>query len=1043
MSYVTTQNLKEPFLLLTPYSLLLTSYSLLLIPVNYRLAFILLAFTLLTLYQSATLPLGEADDETDHYQYLQFVARTGRPPLTETERHTAGYKGGLAPLYYELTAWPIAWVGTAARPDVRRLDQRPERHIPTDGLGFNRVLHTLDEQWVWRGQVLAWHLVRLLSLPMAWLTLLTTYALGRRLWPAPSPVPFGAVVFMAFLPRFIISSAVINDDNLVFALSTLLLFIEILILQGDTRTRIFIALGLLFGLAVLTKYFSLILLPEICLTLWLSRRTPHILRLTTYSFIALLLTAGPWFGFIIMRFQRVAELGWIPGLAASLGEPQITNGLVNLLSGQASPSAAVTYPLIAWFGLLYRSFWFEYGWMELFAPNWVYGCFTIFLLLALLGYFPKPHRFLKPVRFEYKVLVLRLALFLFVVLMRYILSATLDTGQGRHLYTALPVIALFISLGLHRFVASLLPPYFLLLTSYSLFSTIILLNHSLILNHYPTMPVTSTPPDQLTIPYRQHIPLAKGLSFIGFDTPREISAGEALPVTLYWHADQEARQDYLLSLCLQTFEVFKTSEVYPVACWRGHFVNGRYPARAWEAGDTLQDTIYMPIPSQSAPCPASYRLKLTVWPLASNIVIPTIEAPVLEQIFEQPLITIQPINKEDLPKIEVWQADHRLTDSKVKVKLNETISYIDYTVGQASCLLSLDRQDACPTTLSTPLYSSCGDDKPFAQADFFIAHAVVPGGSYEIPLAKSTIIFSPRQRQTGAVFATAPVFGDQLAPLSLKLPNQSLDLTGFKNLLGLNPYILHPTETVLPLTIRWQAQQWQADPLVVSLKLLDKDFAVGGERVAPLGGRYPNILWTPTEIVEETYPLQLRPHAPAGLYRLEMSLLCQDKALPNGYEFLPINQAEHLYPLTIRLLDVADGMPPPISFTARLSDSIHLLGYDLSKQTESISLALYWQNEAKIATDYTVFTQLLGPDGQVYAQWDNPPQAGRYPTTAWANKDTVVDRYTLTLRPDAPTGNYRLLVGMYDALTGERLPATINGQLQPNNALELSTLSWP
>ena len=231
------------------------------------LLLVLALFTLLTLYNSVLLPLGEADDETDHYQYLRFVARTGHPPLTEAERQAAGFKGGLAPLYYWLTAWPIALVGEDARPDIRRVDSRPERYIPTDGLGINHVLHTLDEGWPWRGQVLAWHLVRLLSLPLGWLTIIATYALARRLLPEQSMIALGAAAFVAFLPRFVISSAVINDDNLVFALTSLLLLTQVAIIQGDHRRRTLALLGALFGLALVTKYFSLILIPEIIFTL--------------------------------------------------------------------------------------------------------------------------------------------------------------------------------------------------------------------------------------------------------------------------------------------------------------------------------------------------------------------------------------------------------------------------------------------------------------------------------------------------------------------------------------------------------------------------------------------------------------------------------------------------------------------------------------------------------------------------------------------------------------------------------------------------------
>jgi hypothetical protein len=246
-----------------------------------------------------------------------------------------------------------------------------------------------------------------------------------------------------------------------------------------------------------------------------------------------------------------------------------------------------------------------------------------------------------------------------------------------------------------------------------------------------------------------------------------------------------------------------------------------------------------------------------------------------------------------------------------------------------------------------------------------------------------------------------------------------------------------------------------AAPLVVSLKLLDKDFEIGGERIATLGDRYPNVLWLPTEIVEETYPLRIKPEAPPGLYRLELSVIRQDESLPDGFEYLPLTDkntdlGHNLYPATFRLLDPAHDSLPSQPFAAQFGDAIHLVGYDLNPnpptqnsklKTQNLKLTLFWKSTAKIPIDYTVFTQLIGPDGQVWAQWDNPPQAGRYPTTAWADKDRVVDRYTLALRDGAPPGDYRLLVGMYDPTSGQRLPAAVNDQPQPDQAIELTRLS--
>ena len=1066
--------------------------------------FLLTIFSLVTIYNSMRLPLGEAADETDHYRYLRFVARTGHPPFTAAERTEAGFKGGLAPLYYWLTAWPIALVGQDSVPDIRRVDSRPERFLPTDGLGINRVLHTLDEQWPWRGQVLAWHLVRLFSLPMAWVTIIATYALARRLFPQQKIIALGAATFIVFLPRFVISSAVINDDNLVFALTALLLLIQVSILQGDDRPRTFAIFGVLFGLALVTKYFSLILFPEITFTLLLFlwrkvagsrisiKNTYYALRTTPYAafLIGLTLTAGPWFTFITLRFNRVTEIGLIPGLAAALGEPQITDGLVGLLAGQAVRPPAATYPFSEWFSLLYRSFWFEYGWMKIFAPTWIYSLFTTFLALILFGLVQKIPVYLKDLRTEknlnkkyarrstpdalYLLLTLHLALFLVVVLSRYVLSATIDTGQGRHLYPALPVVALLVGVGAWRLWSAVRTltsgkwPAWIGLTAISLpaFVTFLLpamlslAPNRYILPYYQTLPITIRPPTELSLTHHHTIAVTEAISFAGFDVRQPATAGDTLPVTLYWVAEQQVNQDYLVSLCLQD------DQQRPVACGRSHFVNGRYPARAWEPGDTVIDTMFIPIPICYRLSKKAYRLSLDLWPLQSASLSPRAEAqPALQKTFAEPIIMIQATDSLSTnlsQTVELWRTDQRLT-GPTHLALNETLTQITYdlqqstSVGAGITATSINQTWLPLPQFDTPLYLPCDDGlTPFAHSNTFIADASLPPAVYQTdtspPLTLTNRLRAFVPLTATLSFKNTLSFSDTLSPLSLSIPQAPIvDLQP-----PLSPLPSPLTNLQLPtshlsITIRWQTRRWMADPLAISLKLLDKDFVVGGERIATLGERYPNVLWAPTELIEETYPLAVRPDAAPGLYRLELSLIRQDETLPEGFEYLSVVQDDkildkNLNPITIRLLDPAHGTTPGYPISAQMGASIRLTGYDIVPQP-SISasqppttLTLHWQSTAKIPIAYTVFTQLIGPDGQVWAQWDNPPQAGRYPTTAWDRTDAVIDRYTLSLREGAPAGDYRLLIGMYDPNSGERLPIKLNGQQQPHNALELTTI---
>ena len=88
----------------------------------------------------------------------------------------------------------------------------------------------------------------------------------------------------------------------------------------------------------------------------------------------------------------------------------------------------------------------------------------------------------------------------------------------------------------------------------------------------------------------------------------------------------------------------------------------------------------------------------------------------------------------------------------------------------------------------------------------------------------------------------------------------------------------------------------------------------------------------------------------------------------------------------------------------------------------ALRLTLYWHVLAPVETSYTVFTHLLDANGQLWAQKDNPPVRGSYPTTDWKAGETIVDKYDIVIPPAAPAGQYELEVGLYDATTGERLP---------------------
>jgi hypothetical protein len=124
-------------------------------------------------------------------------------------------------------------------------------------------------------------------------------------------------------------------------------------------------------------------------------------------------------------------------------------------------------------------------------------------------------------------------------------------------------------------------------------------------------------------------------------------------------------------------------------------------------------------------------------------------------------------------------------------------------------------------------------------------------------------------------------------------------------------------------------------------------------------------------------------------------------------------------------------LPPPQAelnalrrVEARLGDAFALVGYTLARAGDMLNITLYWRSVAKSDVDYTVFVHLLDAEGNVRAQRDVAPRGGAYPTLIWDVGEIVRDDYALTLPRDLTSGEYRLVIGMYEYPGLTRLNAT-------------------
>ncbi len=123
-------------------------------------------------------------------------------------------------------------------------------------------------------------------------------------------------------------------------------------------------------------------------------------------------------------------------------------------------------------------------------------------------------------------------------------------------------------------------------------------------------------------------------------------------------------------------------------------------------------------------------------------------------------------------------------------------------------------------------------------------------------------------------------------------------------------------------------------------------------------------------------------------------------------------------------LDV-QGTPLPAG-AVNFSDLIALLNVEMADPTlrpgGALDVTLTWQALAPISADYTVFLHLLDPADRIVGQVDSWPVQGTLPTSQWPAGETIMDRYSIPIAPDAPAGAYRLEIGWYLLSTMRRLP---------------------
>lgn len=192
-----------------------------------------------------------------------------------------------------------------------------------------------------------------------------------------------------------------------------------------------------------------------------------------------------------------------------------------------------------------------------------------------------------------------------------------------------------------------------------------------------------------------------------------------------------------------------------------------------------------------------------------------------------------------------------------------------------------------------------------------------------------------------------------------------------------------------------------------------------------------HVRWQPDEVICRRVQARIPDDVPAGSYELYVEV--GDSRVSLGA--VSVEASDRRF------------TPPPMTYQvdAVLGEQVRLLGYDVERQDERnrVEVTLVWQALRPFDASYTVFVHLVDAAGAIVAQSDAVPADG-YATTSWVPDEVVVDVHTLELPTEVADATYQLLVGMYDPVGGQRLPArTTAGDAIPDAAVPVGEIVLP
>jgi hypothetical protein len=603
---------------------------------------------------ATVIPLFEAADEIQHFFHVKHIADGNGLPVLRPEGETIyGQEGGQPSLYYLVGALATFWIDTGDAEGLLDYNPYVTLGVPTGDGNKNIILHSARERFPYAGTVLAVHVLRCLSLLYGALTVAAAYFVGREVFPEDKAIALGAAVVTAFNPQFLFTNAAVNNDGLLTALCSLAVLLCVLLVTRGPTTRRYVLLGVVLGLAALTKLTGLGLLAPALLALAVIRQRcsgRDAVKGGAIVVCLVLLIAGWWY---VRNWLLYGDFTGMSMFFQALGD---------------TPGRGLTWEMFVEELEGFRlSYWAVFGWFNVLAGRWVYGLFDVLVLAGVMGIPLALVRGLKKRGTVSFSALLVMAVWMVVVGAGYVrYNQLIDAATGRLAFPAICCVSVVLAWGLVQ-----LPPR----TYRKTFVGVLAAAMVVVAAACPLLyiaPAYARPPilaseEAHRVPNPTDVTYGGQMELLGYEIEiEEARPTEAVYVKLHWRGLVEMEKDYSVSLVVLTpgGELIGQEDSYPGL--------GSYPTSAWHVGEVVVDRAWVRIGRRTS-------VPTIGWVGVNVYYLPTMErleahegGETVDQVFLQPI------------KVSPWQSVQYEISHHMSLNLGGKIELAGYDLDKSS-----------------------------------------------------------------------------------------------------------------------------------------------------------------------------------------------------------------------------------------------------------------------------------------------------------------------------------------------------------------------